>query len=43
MQLHPAFLTTLITEREREVRTRAAKRRTSSRPSRPSRRAPWIS
>ena len=43
MQLHPAFITTLINEHERELRNRADKRRTKVRHSRPSRRAPWIS
>jgi hypothetical protein len=41
MQLHPAFLTTLMSEHEREVRRRAERRRLIARGERTGRSAPW--
>jgi hypothetical protein len=41
MQLHPAMVTTLISERERELRRRAERRRMQPRHDRPIRSAPW--
>lgn len=42
MQLHPMFITTLITEHDRTLRERAEKHRSRPRRDRPARRAPWI-
>jgi hypothetical protein len=42
MQLHPALFTTLIAERERSLRQRAAAQRARPRRERRARRAPWI-
>jgi hypothetical protein len=41
MHLHPAFLNTLITERERDLRRRAVRRRLVRREERPVRSSPW--
>ena len=43
MPLHPALVTTLIAEHERDLRRRAEQRRARPRPERVVRRAPWNS
>lgn len=42
MQIHPALITTLMTERDRELTRRAEHARSMKRSQRTARRAPWI-